>query len=133
MKLTEAKLKQLIKEMMEDKPLPHLDKLASMFAGPPEDGIQALSLISMFDEYSFKREPRHSTTDDRLMINLRFNNTSVGRQVYDALISKGVEPNSSDPKSRVSAYFSTGFSPGGDGSIINLYYKLNQDKSVKGF
>ena len=26
MKLTEAKIKQLIKEMMEDKPLPHLDK-----------------------------------------------------------------------------------------------------------
>ena len=133
MKLTEAKIKQLIKEMMEDKPLPHLDKLAGMFAGPPEDGMHALSLIAMFDEYSFHREPRHSTTDDRLMINLRFNNSSVGRQVYDALISKGVEPNSSDPKSGVSAYFTTGMSPERKGSNINLYYKLNRDKSVEGF
>ena len=133
MKLTDAKLKQLIKEMMEDKPLPHLDKLAGMLAGTPEDAIHALSLIAMFDEYSFKREPRHNTTDDRLMINLRFNNSSVGRQVYDALISKGVEPDSSDPKSGVSAYFSTELSPKREGSNINLYYKLNRDKSVEGF
>lgn len=134
MKLTEAKIKQLIKEMMEDKPLPHLDKLAGMLAGSPEDAKQALSLIAMFDEYSFKREPRHNRgTGGILMINLRFNNSSVGRQVYDALISKGVEPNSSDPKSGVSAYFSTGLSPEGDGSNINLYYKLNRDKSVEGF
>lgn len=92
MKLTEVKLKQLIMEMMPQGPLPHLDKLAGMFAKSDTDAMQAMSFIEMFkNQYTLKSEPFYDNDGQRLVIQMKFKDPSVAKQVYDALLEKGVQ------------------------------------------
>ena len=91
MKLTEAKLKQLIMEMMSQGPLPHLDNITGMFAKSLGEAMQAMAFIEVFDAYTLKGKPSYDNDGQRLVINLRFKDPNVAKQVYDALLDKGVE------------------------------------------
>lgn len=66
MKLTEARLKQMIKEMMNNPgkiSLPHLDKIAKLFSGGSEYARMACSLMESLPEYGIEEVKEHSSAD----------------------------------------------------------------------
>ena len=126
MKLTEAKLKNLILEMMEDKPLPNLDKLAGMFTKSPDDAMQAMAFIEMFDEYTLKREPFYDNDGYRLVISFQFKDPNVAKQVYDALLDKGVQNANHWSPEGPTASFKTYSGQYLSGGSIQLYHPVKE-------
>ena len=72
MKLTEAKLKQMIKEAMGTTPLPHLDKITDLFASSFEEGMQAASFVGSLEEYVLRKDPVIRKSEYNNLIGLRF-------------------------------------------------------------
>jgi len=87
-KLTEAKLKQLIKEAMGTTPLPHLDKITDLFAKSAEDGKQAASFVGSLEEYVLRKDPIIQETVYSTIIGLRFKHLTHAKEFYDALYPK---------------------------------------------
>lgn len=89
MKLTEEKLKQMIKEAMQVPPLPHLDKITDLLASSFEQGITAGSFIDSLDEYILKSDveiDRGFTYIDVIRIFLE--HPSQAQELFDALEPK---------------------------------------------
>lgn len=125
MKLTEEKLKQLIKEAINTASLPHLNKLAEMFAKSADDAMQAMSFIEMLDEYSLKSEPFYDNDGYRLVIQLKFKDASVARQLFDALLEKGVQNAPHWSARGPTAKLRTPFNPNFTGGSILLFHPIN--------
>ena len=113
MKLTEAKLKQMIKEAMGTTPLPHLDKITDLFAKSFEYGKQAASLVGVLDEYVLRKDPIIHESEYNNLIGLRFKHLSRANEFYDALYPKLQEPMSA----RMSGY--------GQAGTVNIIYPNN--------
>ena len=88
MKLTEAKLKQLIKEAMGTTPLPHLDKITDLFASSLEEGNQAANFVENLVEYELRKPPIFKSTIYSSMISLRFKYASQAKEFYESLSPK---------------------------------------------
>jgi hypothetical protein len=95
MKLTEKKLKQMIKEAMSTPPLPHLDKITDLLSSSFEEGITAASFIDSLDEYilheKVKIDRSYSTIDTIVII---FENPNQATELFDALEPKMPKPGS---------------------------------------
>ena len=89
MKLTETKLKQLIKEAMGMTSLPHLDKLTDLLASSIEEARTAASFIDSLEEY---KTPENVNVDDELkfmkFVTIYFEDPAQAKQLYDALLPK---------------------------------------------
>ena len=89
MKLTEAKLKNLIKEMIGTTPLPHLDKITDLLASSMEEARTAASFIDSLEEY---KTPENVNVDDELefmkFVTIYFKDPAQAKQLYDALLPK---------------------------------------------
>ena len=89
MKLTEAKLKNLIKEMIGTTPLPHLDKITDLLASTFEEARTAASFIDSLEEY---KTPQNVNVDDELefmkFVTIYFEDPAQAKQLYDALLPK---------------------------------------------
>jgi len=94
MKLTESKLKKMIRETMERQPLPHLEKITDLFANSLEGAKQAASLVDALEEYPLRKEPVFRESDYIIVIGLRFKSLSDAEEFYDALHPKLQEPTS---------------------------------------
>ena len=92
MKLTEAKLKQLIKEAMNPPSLPHLDKITDLFAKSFKDGKQAASFVESLEEYVLRKDPSIRESKYNNLIGLRFKYLTHANEFYDALVPKLQEP-----------------------------------------
>ena len=110
MKLTEAKLKQMILEAMETTPLPHLDKITGLFANSFEDGKQAASFVDSLEEYALRKDPVIRESEYNNLIGLRFKHLSHANEFYEALYPKLQEPISA----RISVY--------GQAGTVNIIY-----------
>jgi hypothetical protein len=110
MKLTEAKLKQMIKEAMKTTPLPHLDKITDLFATSLEDGNQAASFVDNLVEYELRKPPIFRSTPQSSMISLRFKYASQAKEFYESLNPK--------LKNGITAYLTTIGSRG----MVNIHY-----------
>ena len=88
MKLTETKLKQLIKEAMGITPLPHLDRITDLFASSLEDGNQAANFVENLVEYELRKPPIFKSTIYSSMISLRFKHASQAKEFYESLNPK---------------------------------------------
>ena len=104
MKLTEEKLKQMIKEAMEIPPLPHLDKITDLLSSSFEEGITAGSFIDSLDEYILKYDveiDRGFTYIEVIRIFLKHANQA--QELFDALEPKMPERGRNEyPKAMVS-------------------------------
>ena len=89
MKLTETKLKQLIKEAMGVTPLPHLDKITDLLASSFEEARTAASFIDSLEEYKTRE---NVNVDDKLefmkFVTIYFEDPAQTKQLYDALLPK---------------------------------------------
>ena len=92
MKLTEAKLKQMILEAIGTAPLPYLDKITDLFAKSFEDGKQAASFVDSLEEYVLRKEPVIRESEYNSLLGLRFKHLSHAKEFYDALHPKLQEP-----------------------------------------
>ena len=110
MKLTETKLKQLIKEAMSPAPLPHLDKITDIFAKSFEDGKQAASFVESLEEYVLRKDPVIRQSEYNNLIGLRFKYLSHANEFYEALHPKLQEPITA----RLSVY--------GQAGTVNIIY-----------
>ena len=110
MKLTEAKLKQMILEAMDATPLPHLDKITDLFAKSFEDGKQSASFVGSLDEYVLRKDPIIEESEYNNLIGLRFKHLSHANEFYEALNPKLQEP------------ITARFHVYGQGGTINIIY-----------
>ena len=113
MKLTESKLKQLIKEAMSPAPLPHLDQITDLFAKSFEDGKQAASFVESLEEYVLRKDPLIRQAADMThnnLIGLRFKHLTHANEFYEALHPKLQEPITA----RMSVY--------GQAGTVNIIY-----------
>lgn len=92
MKLTESKLKQLIKEAMSPAPLPHLDQITDLFAKSFEDGKQAASFVDSLQEYILRKDVIIQESEYNNLIGLRFKHLTHAHEFYEALHPKLQEP-----------------------------------------
>ena len=97
MKLTEAKLKQMIREAMDftgyppAPKLPHLDKITDLFAASFEQGLSAVSLIESLKEYGLEGNAKikeDGKFDSGPMIEITFENPNQAQEFISALSPK---------------------------------------------
>ena len=89
MRLTEAKLKQMILEAMSPTPLPFLDKITDLLSSSFEQGVTAASFIDSLDEYKLAQkvqiERRYSHID---AISIFFEDPTQAAELFNALKPK---------------------------------------------
>lgn len=90
MKLTEAKLKQMIKEAMSTAPLPHLDAITDMFARSKEEAKSASSFIESLEQYDLASNVQVDETTfwNYDTITIIFKDSDKAQQFHDALEPK---------------------------------------------
>ena len=88
MKLTESKLKQLIREAMEIPPLPHVDKIANALAKSFEDGKAAAAIIDSHPDYITKYDSYIDDEYFRKSISINFRHPSQAQELHSALESE---------------------------------------------